>query len=214
MRRLTVLSFLFAIATAASPAAASNISMSHVVLRGLDKLTGRISTMTVAVGQKAQFGILDVYVRVCYTHPPEEIPENAAFLEIVEKKNRTEQKVFSGWMFSSSPALSAMEHPVYDIWVLKCQGQPKAAPTPAPLVLKTALSPEEKPAEKPADDTENTPPEEPENPDEPSLDDISDDDIADIEDSVVIREETAEDAPLVETTPEDLAIETTDDAED
>ena len=194
MRRLTVLSFLFAIATAASPAAASNISMSHVVLRGLDKLTGRISTMTVAVGQKAQFGILDVYVRVCYTHPPEEIPENAAFLEIVEKKNRAEQKVFSGWMFSSSPALSAMEHPVYDIWVLKCQGEPKAAPAPTPLVLKTAPAPDEKPVEKPVVE-EKTTPEEQENPDEPTLDDISEEDIADIEDSVIIREETPDEPP-------------------
>lgn len=136
MRRFIILTFFGFCMTMATPSIASNISMSQVVLRGLDKLTGRLSTMTIDVGQKAVFGALDVYVRVCYMHPPEEVPENASFLEIVEKKNDTERKVFSGWMFSSSPALSAMEHPVYDVWVLKCQGVPKVAPDPEPLVLK------------------------------------------------------------------------------
>lgn len=115
---------------------AADISMSQVVLQGLDKVTGRLSTMTVNAGEKTQFGALDIYARVCYTHPPEEVPENAAFLEIVEKKPAGEAKVFSGWMFSSSPALSAMEHPVYDVWVLSCQGEPFKAPIPEPLVLE------------------------------------------------------------------------------
>lgn len=115
---------------------AADISMSQVVLQGLDKVTGRLSTMTVNAGEKTQFGALDIYARVCYAHPPEEVPENAAFLEIVEKKPAGEAKVFSGWMFSSSPALSAMEHPVYDVWVLSCQGEPFKAPIPEPLVLE------------------------------------------------------------------------------
>lgn len=115
---------------------AADVSMSQVVLQGLDKVTGRLSTMTVNAGEKTQFGALDIYARVCYTHPPEEVPENAAFLEIVEKKPAGEAKVFSGWMFSSSPALSAMEHPVYDVWVLSCQGEPFKAPIPEPLVLE------------------------------------------------------------------------------
>ena len=117
-------------------AKASDVSMSQVVLQGLDKVTGRLSTMTVNVGEKTQFGALDVYARVCYAHPPEEVPENASFLEIVERKPAGEAKVFSGWMFSSSPALSAMEHPVYDVWVLSCRGEQFKAPIPEPLVLE------------------------------------------------------------------------------
>ena len=120
-------------------ATAANVSLSQVVLRGLDKVTGRLSTMTVNVGTMTHFGALDVYVRVCYARPPEEVPENTSFLEIVEKKPEGEAKVFSGWMFSSSPALSAMEHPVYDVWVLKCQGNPFKAPIPEPLVLKNPV---------------------------------------------------------------------------
>lgn len=120
-------------------AEAEDISLGQVVLRGLDKITGRLSTMTVDVGDKAQFGALDIYARVCYTHPPEELPENAAFLEIVEKKPEGQAKLFSGWMFSSSPALSAMDHPVYDVWVIKCQGEKIIPPTPEPLILENPI---------------------------------------------------------------------------
>lgn len=126
-------------ALAAFPAKAEDVSLEQVVLRGLDKVTGRISTMTVNVGEMAQFGALDVYVRVCYAHPPEETPENAAYLDIVEKKQEGQLKLFSGWMFSSSPALSAMEHPVFDVWVIRCQGEQITPPIPEPLVLENQI---------------------------------------------------------------------------
>ena len=126
------------LATAGTPRA-EDISLEQVVLRGLDKVTGRLSTMTVNVGEKTVFGALVVYVRVCYTHPPEETPENAAYLDIVENKEEGQLKLFSGWMFSSSPALSAMEHAVYDVWVLKCQGEPVTPPKPVPLVLENPI---------------------------------------------------------------------------
>ena len=128
-----------AMTVSAASSRAADISLSQVVLRGLDKVTGRLSTMTVNVGEKAEFGALDIYARVCVTHPPEETPENAAFLQVIEKKPEGQLKLFSGWMFSSSPALSAMEHPVYDVWVIKCQGDPVAPPSPAPLILDNPL---------------------------------------------------------------------------
>lgn len=121
------------------PLHAEDISYGQVVLHGLDKITGRLSTMTVNVGEKSTFGALDVYPRVCYAHPPEETPENAAFLEVVERKEEGQLKLFSGWMFSSSPALSAMEHPVYDVWVVKCAGEPTPPPVPEPLVLENPI---------------------------------------------------------------------------
>ena len=123
----------------ASLAYAEDISYGQVVLRGLDKVTGRLSTMTVNVGEKTTFGALDIYVRVCYAHPPEETPENAAFLEVVEKKEEGQLKLFSGWMFSSSPALSAMDHAVYDVWVIKCQGDQVPPPAPQPLLLENPI---------------------------------------------------------------------------
>lgn len=134
--------FGFVLFSTVRPVAAEDISLEQVVLRGLDKVTGRLSTMTVKVGEKATFGALDIYVRVCYTHPPEETPENAAYLDVVENKEEGQLKLFSGWMFSSSPVLSAMDHAVYDVWVLKCQGEPIAPPLPQKLVLENPIEPQ------------------------------------------------------------------------
>jgi len=104
--------------------AAAGIPMDTAQLRALDKITGRTSTVEVKVGEVAEFGTLLIKVDVCKTNPPEETPENAAFLEIINlpKKTNKGTKIFSGWMFSSSPALSALESPSYDVWVLKCTG--------------------------------------------------------------------------------------------
>ncbi len=92
------------------------------MLQGLDKVTAQISTIEDKVGETAHFGTLEITVRACRKHPPEEPPEAVAFLEIREKKAGEEAKLlFSGWMFASSPALSALQHPVYDLWVVDCK---------------------------------------------------------------------------------------------
>lgn len=91
------------------------------LLQGLDKVTARISTFNAPVDQPVKFGALRITVRNCYKRPPEELPESAAFLEIEDLGADGDAiTVFSGWMFASSPALSAMEHPVYDVWVVDC----------------------------------------------------------------------------------------------
>lgn len=117
------------IASTIGPAQA--IQMQGAVLQGLDKITARISTIEVAVGQTVSFGSLQITLMACDKHPPEETPESAAFLQIIEQK-QDEAPItrFSGWMFASSPALSAMEHPVYDLWVLDCTDPTEAEPQP------------------------------------------------------------------------------------
>jgi len=90
-------------------------------LRWLDKVTGRISNIEAPVGQTVRFGHLEIIVRACKKNPPEDKPENAAFLDVWEiKEGEPALEVFRGWMFASSPGLSAMEHAVYDVWVLEC----------------------------------------------------------------------------------------------
>lgn len=93
-----------------------------VVLHALDKIAARVSEMRIAVGEEDRFGRLSIRVLACRKRPPEEPPESAAFLEIVDA-GRDSQPVeaFRGWMFASSPSLSAMEHPLYDIWVARCE---------------------------------------------------------------------------------------------
>jgi hypothetical protein len=90
-------------------------------LRALDKVSARVSTLRAVVGVPVRFERLQVVVHACRKQPPEETPEAAAFLEIREiHPVGGVEEVFRGWMFASSPALSAMDHPVYDVWVVDC----------------------------------------------------------------------------------------------
>ena len=118
MRKFLILLFCLL-----SPAVHSTeIPMDIAVLRGLDKVTGRMSTFSIPVGEVGQFGKTFVVPEACYTRPPEEFPENSAFLYVFEKSLKGENiEMFKGWMFSSNPALSSMEHPVYDIWIIGCE---------------------------------------------------------------------------------------------
>ncbi|PKU24867.1 DUF2155 domain-containing protein [Telmatospirillum siberiense] len=106
----------------AAPAAATDLAFDTAILQGLDKVTGRVVTIDAPVGSPVHFGTLEIIVRSCRKRPPEEQPESAAFLDIWEiRSGQAAASLFRGWMFASSPALSALEHPVYDIWVLDCE---------------------------------------------------------------------------------------------
>ena len=100
-----------------------------VIMQGLDKVTARVSTFQAPLGVTVRFGTLEISVKSCDRTPPEEPPESAVFLEVMEKRpDEPVTELFRGWMFSSSPALSALEHPVYDVWVLECQRTATAEP--------------------------------------------------------------------------------------
>ncbi len=96
--------------------------MPVAVLQGLDKITARITTFDAPLDQAVSFGRLQITVRACRKRPPEYPPENAAYLEIIEQATGHDPVPrFQGWMFASSPALNALEHPVYDVWVIDCK---------------------------------------------------------------------------------------------
>jgi hypothetical protein len=119
--------------TAAGGTSAWANPMKIVVLRGLDKITAHISTFDAPIGQTVKFGALQITARSCDKRPPEEVPESAAFLEIVEaREGEAPQRLFSGWMFASSPALSALENPIYDLWVLDCKNEASASGATTP----------------------------------------------------------------------------------
>ncbi|NCB49562.1 MAG: DUF2155 domain-containing protein [Alphaproteobacteria bacterium] len=104
-----------------SPLQADEIKTDRIILRALDKVTGRFTTLEADVGTEIKFGNMFIYPEVCYKNPPEEAPENKAFLTVfVRFPNENEKQIFKGWMFSSDPALSAMDNPVYDLWVMDC----------------------------------------------------------------------------------------------
>ncbi len=121
--RLVAKGFACAILLAALPATSQGLMAPRkiAVLQALDKVTARITKIEVGVGKGIRFGSLLITVRTCSKRPPEEPPEVTAFLEIIDDKpGEAPENLFSGWMFASSPALSAVEHPVYDVWVIDC----------------------------------------------------------------------------------------------
>ena len=110
------------LAAATGPAAAQ-----RAVIRGLDKVTGHASDYTLTLNRAARIGSLEVIARSCTKASPEETPEVRIFLEVFdhpparEGEESERREIFSGWMFASSPALNALEHPTYDIWAIDCR---------------------------------------------------------------------------------------------
>jgi hypothetical protein len=117
-----VLAFAAAVWLVAGSAEAANSPYGVAVLQALDKVTARISTVDAPIDETVKFGTLEIRARYCRKTPPEETPESVAFLEIDEvRRDEAATRRFSGWMFASSPAVSALEHPVYDVWVVDCK---------------------------------------------------------------------------------------------
>ena len=105
---------------------AADIATNTARMQAMDKITGRVSEIDVPVGGIANFGTFSVLVRKCVTKSPEEPPENIAFVDVVDNYQSNDPvNIFKGWMFSSTPALNAVEHPIYDIWLLKCYNRPQ-----------------------------------------------------------------------------------------
>lgn len=130
LRALFALLLVSALALPAPAAARQMDDMNIAVLRTIDKVSARTGVFEIPVDKTVQFGAsLFIRLRACRKAPPLEPPESAAFLQVWEKKPGADKSewVFSGWMFASSPSLSNLEHPVYDVWLIDCKNAATAA---------------------------------------------------------------------------------------
>ncbi|MEZ0260563.1 MAG: DUF2155 domain-containing protein [Alphaproteobacteria bacterium] len=112
-----------------------------VVLRTVDKLSARTHTFDIPVDKTVKFGnSLFIKVRACRRASPLDKPESAAFLQVWERKPSEDISswIFSGWMFASNPSLSAMDHPVYDVWVIECKNASTSAKSQETFSSETA----------------------------------------------------------------------------
>ena len=110
--------------------AAERVENGVAVFSALDKVTARISTLEVPLGETKKFGALKVTPRVCYSRPPTEQPKTTSFVEVDEiQLDGKEKRIFTGWMFAESPGLNAVEHPVFDVWLTQCQKPTKSVAT-------------------------------------------------------------------------------------
>lgn len=114
---------------------AAEINTNIARLQAMDKITGMVRVFDAPVNSEVKYGSFSVVVRACKTRPPEETPENFAFVDVVDDYNgKNPVNIFRGWMVSSSPSLNPVEHPIYDIWLLKCVN----GNVPAQLKIMTA----------------------------------------------------------------------------
>lgn len=121
--------FLFGSAVFVLPAQAEDdefeaerISNPVAVFSGLDKITGRISSFDVKLGETYQFGALQVTPRSCLSSPADEAARTDGFVEVNEiTLDKKIKRIFTGWMFADSPGLNAVEHPIYDVWLKSCK---------------------------------------------------------------------------------------------
>ena len=155
-RAMLVLACVVAGLAAATPAYADKIPNRIAVFAFLDKVTARISKMTIPLNKTVVFGSLKVTPRACYTRPLTEEPKTTSFVEVDDSKlDGTTERIFSGWMLAQSPGLHAVEHPVYDVWLTDCKGpattvvsaQPEAKP--APVAPQKRATPRQAPRPQP-----------------------------------------------------------------
>jgi hypothetical protein len=131
MKRVVPVLALLAMAV---PANAERISNPIAVFAGLDKITGLTTTFEAKIGEEKRFGGLYVKADACYTRDITEEPKTTSFVEVEEiEPDDSRKKIFSGWMFAESPGLSAVEHPIYDVWLTGCR-DPNAPP---PVIEQT-----------------------------------------------------------------------------
>ncbi len=103
-----------------------------LMLRGLDKITGKPTDISAPIGKPVHFATLTITARYCYSTPASETPETSAFLQIEDHRpDQAAKRVFSGWMYASSPGLNGMEHPLYDVWVINCSNGAPNTPVAA-----------------------------------------------------------------------------------
>jgi hypothetical protein len=105
--------------TLATPALAQDVAQARGgVVRWLDKLSGEVGDLDLSRGQSAVEGRLTIRLDEC--RYPVADPASNAYAHLTILDSLQTEPVFSGWMIASSPALSALDHPRYDVWILRC----------------------------------------------------------------------------------------------
>ncbi len=112
-----------------------------LLMTGLDKITGRPTQITAPLNVPVHFATLTITARYCYSTPPSETPETSAFVQIEDHRpDKPARRIFSGWMYASSPGLNGMQHPLYDVWVNSCStsapGQVASVHAPSHVPVK------------------------------------------------------------------------------
>jgi hypothetical protein len=103
-----------------------------LLMRGLDKITGRAFDIVAPLNTPVKFATFTITARYCYSTPQSETPETAAFVQIDDARpDKPAKRIFSGWMYASSPGLNGLQHPLYDVWAIFCRTSAPGQALPA-----------------------------------------------------------------------------------
>jgi len=113
--RFFLYSFIFCNSVLAEP-----IIGKSAIFKLLDKTTNKVNQKTINVNSIINWDSLNIQIYACYSTPPEEIPENYVLLEVKDILSPENKFIYRGWMISSSPDVTPLEHPIYDLWLIDC----------------------------------------------------------------------------------------------
>jgi len=122
MNKILLLITLF---FATSAKAADSGFLNIAVIQALNKITATTSDLEIKIGEKTKFGTIRIIAHKCWQSPLDQKPESKILLEVFETNKEdgeiVENRIFYGWMFASSPSISGLEHPIYDLTAISCK---------------------------------------------------------------------------------------------
>jgi len=118
---LGIRNFFLALIFFSTSIVAEPITGKAAKLKLLDKVTNKVSQKIVEVDTHVEWGSLSIQVYVCYSTPPEEVPENYVLIEVKDLLDLENDYLYRGWMISSAPDITPLEHPIYDLWLIECR---------------------------------------------------------------------------------------------
>ena len=99
-----------------------NIDGSNIDLKSIDKISSKNELINLNIGEEFIYKDLSIKSMKCTNSEFDDNPEIKAYMQVKDltKDDKNNVFIFNGWMFSSSPSIAPFDHPVYDIWLVKC----------------------------------------------------------------------------------------------
>ena len=117
---LGLLKIFFLISFFSNPLLAEPLQMKYAKFRLLDKISNKLIDKTISVDDLDEIETLSIRVYACFSEPPTEISEDYVLVDINDNFQDLQKNIYRGWMISSSPEVTALEHPIYDLWLVGC----------------------------------------------------------------------------------------------
>ena len=99
---------------------AETIEKKYASFKLLNKTTNKVSSKDILVSSKISWETLNIEVLYCGSTPPTEIPEDYVLIDVYDTINNENINIYKGWMISSSPDVTPLENPIYDLWLVDC----------------------------------------------------------------------------------------------